>query len=52
VLLDRPGLPRPMSNRTSYVIAPNGNIAFVHSEMSPAEHVRSTLAAVQKLKAS
>lgn len=39
-----------MTDRTSYVIAPSGRIAFVHSEMNYAEHVKSTLAAVQAIK--
>jgi peroxiredoxin Q/BCP len=52
VLLDRPNLPRAMSDRTSYVIAPNGRIAFVHSDMSPVDHVRTTLDAVRKLPRS
>lgn len=43
----RPG----MTDRTSYVIAPSGRIAFVHSEMNYAEHVKSTLAAVEAMKA-
>ena len=42
----RPG----MTDRTSYVIAPSGRIAFVHSEMSYASHVKSTLAAVEAMK--
>lgn len=42
----RPGI----TDRTSYVIAPSGRIAFVHSEMNYAEHVKSTLAAVQAMK--
>jgi len=42
----RPG----MTDRTSYVIAPSGRIAFVHSEMSYAGHVKSTLAAVEAIK--
>ena len=42
----RPG----MTDRTSYVIAPSGRIAFVHSEMNYAEHVKTTLAAVQAMK--
>ena len=39
-----------MTDRTSYVIAPSGRIAFVHSEMNYAGHVKSTLAAVQAIK--
>ncbi len=42
----RPG----MTDRTSYVVAPSGRIAFVHSEMSYAGHVKSTLAAVEAMK--
>lgn len=42
----RPG----MTDRTSYVIAPSGRIAFVHSEMNYAGHVKSTLAAVEAMK--
>lgn len=38
------------TDRTSYVIAPSGRIAFVHSEMSYSGHVKSTLAAVQAMK--
>ena len=43
----RPG----MTDRTSYVIAPSGRIAFVHSEMNYANHVKSTLEAVQSMQA-
>lgn len=39
-----------LSNRTSYVIAPTGRVAYVHSEMNYAGHVRGTLAAVQAMK--
>ncbi|HEY8592225.1 MAG TPA: peroxiredoxin [Sphingomicrobium sp.] len=39
-----------MTNRTSYVIAPNGRVAFVHSDMNWSEHVQQTLAAVKRLK--
>jgi peroxiredoxin len=38
-----------MSNRTSYVIAPNGRIAFVHSDLDWSGHVKKTLAAVRAL---
>lgn len=37
------------SSRTSYVIAPNGKIVHVHSEMSPNGHVKSTLDALKSL---
>lgn len=38
------------SNRTSYVIAKNGRIAFAYSAMAPDGHVTGTLAAVRALK--
>lgn len=37
------------SDRTSYVIAPDGSIAHVYSAMSPQGHVAETLAAVKAL---
>ena len=40
---------RDITSRTSYVIARDGRIAFVHSDMNPAEHVSLTLDAVGKL---
>ena len=38
-----------ITSRTSYVIGRDGRVAFVHSDMNPAEHVQLTLAAVRKL---
>lgn len=38
------------SNRTSFVIAPSGRIAYAYSAMRPDEHVANTLAAVRALK--
>lgn len=38
------------TNRTSYVIAPNGKIVFAYTAMSPEGHVSGTLAAVKKWK--
>jgi peroxiredoxin len=38
------------SNRTSYVIASNGTIAHVYSDLSPKQHVKETLDAVKALK--
>lgn len=53
VALNRPAGPdgkvRAMTGRTSYVIGRDGRIAFVHSDMNPADHVRTTLAAVRGL---
>ena len=40
-----------ITNRTSYVIAPNGRISFVHSNLDWHDHVKLTLAAVQALSA-
>lgn len=42
---------RDATNRTSYVIAPNGKIIYAHSDLSPADHVRNTLAAVRDWRA-
>ena len=39
------------TDRTSYVIAPNGRVTFVHSELNWSEHVAKTLAAVNALQA-
>ena len=39
-----------MSNRTSFVIAPDGRITFVHSDLDWSGHVKKTLAAVRALK--
>ena len=41
---------KTMSNRTSYVIARNGRITLVHSDLDWSEHVGKTLAAVRALK--
>lgn len=38
------------SSRTSYVIAPDGAIRFVHDNMNPNQHVKRTLEAVQALR--
>lgn len=49
--IDVPGLEKvAATSRTSYVIARDGRVAYVHNEMSPANHVSNTLAEVQKLK--
>ena len=39
------------SNRTSYVIAPDGKIIFAYSALSPAGHVTGTMDAVKAWKA-
>jgi peroxiredoxin len=38
------------SDRTSYVIAPNGTVLHAYSKMDPTEHVSQTLAAVKEFK--
>jgi peroxiredoxin len=40
-----------MSNRTSYVIAPNGKILHAYSALSPDEHVIETMTAVKDWRA-
>ena len=39
-----------LTDRTSYVIASDGRIVMVHSELDWKEHVAKTLAAAQALK--
>jgi thioredoxin-dependent peroxiredoxin len=41
-----------VSDRTSYVIAPDGKVIFAYSAMDPAGHVEKTLAAVKAWKAA
>lgn len=41
-----------VASRTSYVIAPDGKILFVHSDRDYAGHVEQTLAVVKSWKAS
>jgi len=50
VALVRPGMPTGLANRTSYVIARNGRITMVHSDLDYRDHVKLTLQAVRKLK--
>ena len=42
----------PISNRTSYVIAPDGKVIFAYSAMSPEGHVTGTMDAVKAWKAA
>ncbi|MCJ2186166.1 peroxiredoxin [Novosphingobium beihaiensis] len=51
VALSRPGLSTAMTKRTSYVIAQDGTITMVHSDMDYRDHMKLTLAAVKKLAA-
>lgn len=51
VALIRDGADTGKTSRTSYVIAPDGKVLYAHSEMSPANHVRNTLAAVRQYSA-
>jgi thioredoxin-dependent peroxiredoxin len=39
------------SNRTSYVIAPDGKIVYEYTALDPDKHVANTMAAVEKWKA-
>jgi peroxiredoxin len=39
------------ANRTSYVIAPNGTVAYQYTSLNPMKHVANTLAAVKALAA-
>jgi len=41
----------PYSSRTSYVIAPTGEIIYAYSALSPDKHVENTLAAVTRWQA-
>ena len=38
------------ANRTSYVIAQDGTIAYSYTALNPGQHVENTMAAVQKLQ--
>lgn len=46
----RAQMPSGLTGRTSYVIAPNGRIAMVHSDLRYQDHVRLSLEAVEALK--
>jgi peroxiredoxin Q/BCP len=37
-----------MANRISYVISPQGKVIYVYSSLNPDEHVKRTMAAVEK----
>jgi thioredoxin-dependent peroxiredoxin len=53
VQLKKPdGTSANVTSRTSYVIAPDGKVLFVHNDMNPADHIRLTLAQVRKYRAS
>jgi peroxiredoxin len=41
----------PLTNRTSYVIAPNGRIIYAYSDLDWRNHVTNTLAAVREWRA-
>ncbi len=42
----------PKSNRTSFVIAPDGRVIYAYSALSPVGHVRNSLDAVRRYRAS
>ena len=52
VALKREGMPDGLADRTSYVIGQDGRIAFVHSDLDYRDHVRLSLAAVQRIAAA
>jgi thioredoxin-dependent peroxiredoxin len=39
-----------LASRTSYVIAPDGKIAYVYSDLNPDKHVENTIAAVEAVE--
>ena len=39
------------ANRTSYVIAPDGTIAYAYTSLDPERHVANVLAALRRLGA-
>jgi peroxiredoxin len=45
------GFLTPYADRTSYVVAQDGKIAFVYSSLNPDQHVSGTLKAVRALRA-
>ena len=50
VALRREGLPGGLANRTSYVIARDGRVRLVYTNMDYRDHVRQTLEAVRALR--
>ena len=44
-------MPNDLSARTSYVIAPDGKVVFVYSDLNPNDHVTKTLDAVKAWRA-
>lgn len=51
-LKNKDGTPTGITDRTSYVIAPNGKIIHAHTEMAPLNHIKLSLEAVEKYKAA
>jgi peroxiredoxin len=51
VALVHPGVPAGMTDRTSYVIAPDGKIIYTFTNLRPDGHVQGTLNAVKEWKA-
>ena len=41
----------PYASRTSYVVTPDGRIAYEYTALDPSDHVKNTLAAVKSWKA-
>lgn len=49
-LMGKDGKPTNITSRTSYVIAPDGKILFVHNDMNPDGHITGALAAVREYR--
>lgn len=47
-VLNFPGRPQSVSNRTSYVISPNGDVIYDYTSLDPSKHVENTMAAVKQ----
>ncbi len=39
---------KPVSNRTSYVIAPNGKVLYEYTSLDPSKHVANTMAVLKR----
>jgi peroxiredoxin len=51
-LRDRQSKDTGLTTRTSYVIAPDGKIVYVYSDMDASHHADNTIAAVKAWKAA
>lgn len=51
-LVGKDGQSRAITTRTSYGIAPSGEVLYLHGDSSPAGHVHNTLDAVRRYRAA